>query len=92
MKCTHSSVQAQAAMSANACAVYAEVDAGKLAIAGTPAECGGASICEHQREKEHMQGVLGGEHLPAPAHQEQMQGVRGGKHLPESALRRKHFQ
>ena len=25
-----------------------------------------------------MQGVRGGEHLPAPAHQEPMQGVRGG--------------
>ena len=37
MKCTHSSVQAQAAMSANASAVDAEVGAGKPASAGTPA-------------------------------------------------------
>jgi hypothetical protein len=29
-----------------------------------------------------MQGVRGGEHLPAPAHQEQVQGVpRGGGHV-----------
>ena len=32
-----------------------------------------------------MQGVRGGEHLPAPAHQEPMQGVRGGEHLPAPA-------
>jgi len=32
-----------------------------------------------------MQGVRGGEHLPAPAPQEHMQGVRGGEHLPAPA-------
>jgi hypothetical protein len=34
---------------------------------------------------ERMQGVRGGEHLPAPAPQEHMQGVRGGEHLPAPA-------
>ena len=34
-----------------------------------------------------MQGVRGGEPLPAPAHQEHMQGVRGGEHLPHQRQR-----
>jgi hypothetical protein len=32
-----------------------------------------------------MQGVRGGEHLPAPAPEERMQGVRGGELLPAPA-------
>jgi hypothetical protein len=32
-----------------------------------------------------MQGVRGGERLPAPAHQERMEGVRGAEHLPAPA-------
>jgi hypothetical protein len=36
-------------------------------------------------QEEHMQGVRGGEHLPAPAPEERLQGVRGGEHLPAPA-------
>ena len=32
-----------------------------------------------------MQGVRGGEHLPAPASKEHMQGVQGGEHLSAPA-------
>ena len=32
-----------------------------------------------------MQGVRGGEHLPAPAPTEPIQGVRGDEHLPAPA-------
>jgi hypothetical protein len=33
-----------------------------------------------------MQGVRGGEHLPAPAPDEHMQGVRGGRHVDEEVF------
>jgi len=32
-----------------------------------------------------MQGVRGGEHLPAPAPEERVPGVRGREHLPAPA-------
>ena len=35
-----------------------------------------------QSEKEPVQGVRRGEHLPARSDKEQMQGVRRGEHLP----------
>jgi len=37
-----------------------------------------------------MQGVRGGEHLPAPAPQEQMQGVRGREHYSHQHFRSRH--
>jgi len=48
------------------------------------AQCLSAPAHQEQLQgaEERMQGLRGGEHLPAPAHQEQMQGVRGGEHLP----------
>ena len=62
---------------------------GSGATAGATVE--GATRKGGLAPKKRMQGVRGGEHMPAPAPKNPMQGVRGGEPLPAPA-RKEHMQ